>query len=90
LLDHPNSGAGLIPGRAGQCPVERDLYTVLGNLVKTGKDRSKVLLRFFEALLDHPNSGAGLIPGRTGQCPVERDLYTVFGNLVKPGKTSKV
>ena len=37
LLDHPNSGAGLIPGRTGQFPVERDLYTVLGNLVKPGK-----------------------------------------------------
>jgi hypothetical protein len=61
----------------------------VGNLVQTGKDRSKVLLRFFEVLLDHPNSGAGLIPGRTGQCPVERDLYTVLGNLVKPGKTTE-
>ena len=40
---------------------------VLSNLVKTGKDRSKVLLRFFrvEVLLDHPNSGAqlGSFPG---------------------------
>jgi len=57
LLDHPNSGAGLIPGRTGQCPVERDLYTVFGNLVKTGKDRSKVLIRFFEVLLDHQSQG---------------------------------
>ena len=61
---------------------------VLGNLVQTGKDRSKVLLRFFEVLLDHPNSGSGLIPGRTGQCPVERDLYTVLGqNRERPLKS---
>ena len=42
-------------------PGQAELDFAVGNLVQTGKDRSKVLLRFFEVLLDHPNSGAGLI-----------------------------